>query len=72
MGVSTPGKARDPVALTDIAIRNAKPVAKSIKLADGGGMFLMVNPTGGKLWRLKFRIDGREKLLAIGPYPDVG
>jgi len=60
------------VALTDVAIRNAKPGAKAIKLADGGGMFLLITPAGGKLWRLKFRIDGREKLLAIGAYPDIG
>lgn len=60
------------MALTDVAIRNAKPGAKAIKLADGGGMFLLITPAGGKLWRLKFRIDGREKLLAIGAYPDIG
>jgi integrase len=60
------------VALTDVAIRNAKPGVKPIKLADGGGMFLLITPAGGKLWRLKFRIDGREKLLAIGAYPDIG
>lgn len=59
------------MALTDVAIRNAKPGAKAIKLADGGGMFLLVTPAGGKLWRLKFRIDGREKLLAIGAYPEI-
>ena len=60
------------MALTDVAIRNAKPGAKAIKLADGNGMFLLVTPAGGKLWRLKFRIDGREKLLAIGAYPEIG
>jgi integrase len=60
------------MALTDVAIRNAKPGAKPIKLADGNGMFLLVTPAGGKLWRLKFRIDGREKLLAIGAYPEIG
>ena len=60
------------MALTDVAIRNAKPGAKAIKLADGAGMFLLVTPAGGKLWRLKYRIDGREKLLAIGAYPDIG
>jgi len=60
------------MALTDIAIRNTKPGAKAIKLADGGGMFLLVTPAGGKLWRLKYRIDGREKLLAIGTYPEIG
>lgn len=36
------------------------------------GMFLLVTPAGGKLWRLKYRMDGREKLLAIGPYPEIG
>ena len=61
-----PGEAWKSVALTDVAIRNAKPGAKAIKLADGGRMFLLVTPAGGKLWRLKFRVDGREKLLAIG------
>lgn len=60
------------MALTDVAVRNAKPGAKAIKLADGGGMFLLLTPAGGKLWRLKFRIDGREKLLAIGTYPEIG
>ena len=60
------------MALTDVAIRNAKPGPKAIKLADGNGMFLLVTPAGGKLWRLKFRIDGREKLLAIGAYPEIG
>ncbi|MFC3785071.1 integrase [Sphingopyxis italica] len=59
------------MALTDLAIRNAKPGPKPIKLADGAGMFLLVTPAGGKLWRLKYRIDGREKLLAMGAYPEV-
>jgi len=60
------------MALTDVAIRNSKPGEKAIKLADGAGMFLLVTPAGGKLWRLKYRIDGREKLLAIGAYPEIG
>lgn len=60
------------MALTDVAIRNAKPSEKAIKLADGAGMFLLITPAGGKLWRLKYRIDGREKLLAIGAYPEIG
>ena len=59
------------MALTDVAIRNAKPGAKATKLADGGGMFLLITPAGGKLWRLKYRVDGREKLLAIGIYPEI-
>ncbi|MEG3147147.1 integrase arm-type DNA-binding domain-containing protein [Sphingomonas sp. RT2P30] len=60
------------MALTDIAIRNAKPGSKATKLTDGAGMFLLVTPAGGKLWRLKYRIEGREKLLAIGAYPEIG
>jgi hypothetical protein len=59
------------VALTDVAIRNAKPGAKPVKMTDGGGMFLLVTPAGGKLWRLKYRLDGKEKLLAIGAYPEI-
>jgi integrase len=58
--------------LTDLAIRNAKAGAKPIKMADGGGMYLYITPAGGKLWRLKYRIAGREKLLAMGGYPEVG
>lgn len=59
------------MALTDIAIRNAKPKAKPYKLADALGLFLLVQPSGGRLWRLKYRIEGREKKLGFGTYPDV-
>lgn len=59
------------MALTDTAIRTAKPKDKPYKLADDRGLFLLVNPSGGKLWRFKYRIDGKEKLLAIGPYPEI-
>lgn len=59
------------MALTDVAIRAAKAEGKDVKLTDGQGMFLLVKPTGGKLWRLKYRIDGKEKLLAIGAYPEI-
>ncbi|WP_126174353.1 tyrosine-type recombinase/integrase [Altericroceibacterium xinjiangense] len=59
------------MALTDTAIRNAKPREKPYKMGDAGGLFLLVQPSGGKLWRFKYRIDGREKKLAIGTYPDV-
>jgi integrase len=58
--------------LTDLAIRNAKPAAKPVKLSDGGGLFLLITPAGGKLWRLKFRVDNKEKGLALGSYPAVG
>ncbi|WP_295639469.1 integrase arm-type DNA-binding domain-containing protein [Novosphingobium sp.] len=60
------------MALSDLAIRNAKPRAKEYKLSDGGGLYMLVTPAGGKLWRLKFRVDGREKKLAIGAYPAIG
>jgi integrase len=57
--------------LTEIAIRNAKPREKPFKLTDADGMFLLVNPNGSRLWRLKYRVDGREKLLALGAYPET-
>lgn len=55
--------------LTDISIRAAKPEEKPYKLADGGGLYLMVHPNGSKYWRLKYRVAGKEKVLAIGKYP---
>jgi integrase len=58
--------------LTDIAIRNAKPRFKPYKLGDTLGLFLIIKPNGGKLWRVKYRIHGKEKALAIGVYPTVG
>jgi integrase len=57
--------------LTDTAIRNAKPGAKPVKLFDERGLFLLVTPAGGKWWRLKYRFEGKEKLLSLGIYPDV-
>ncbi len=57
--------------LSDVAIRKAKPAAKPYKMADGRGLFLLVKPTGSKLWRWKYRVVGREKLLALGAYPEV-
>jgi len=65
------GKVVEIMALSDIAIRNAKPRPKPYKLSDAFGLFLLVQPSGGKLWRLKYRIDGREKKLGFGTYPDV-
>ncbi|WP_067733537.1 tyrosine-type recombinase/integrase [Novosphingobium naphthalenivorans] len=59
------------MALTDTAIRNAKPREKDYKLADSGGLYLLITPSGGKLWRLKFRMEGREKKLSIGSYPQI-
>lgn len=57
--------------LTDTAIRNAKPSNKPSKLFDGGGLFLLVTPAGGKWWRLKYRSGGKEKLLSLGTYPEI-
>lgn len=57
--------------LTDTAIRAARPRDKPNKLGDSQGLFLLVQPSGGKLWRLKYRIDGREKKVGFGTYPDV-
>lgn len=57
--------------LTSKTVENTKPGAKQIKLFDGGGLFLLIAPTGGKLWRLKYRVDGKEKLLSLGAYPEV-
>src|SRR3989338_874601 len=57
--------------LTELAIKKAKPEAKDYKMADGGGLYLLVKITGSKCWRLKYRIGGKEKLLALGVYPDV-
>ena len=51
--------------LTAIECRNAKPKDKSYKLADGSGMFLLVQPNGARYWRLKYRYAGKEKLLAL-------
>ncbi len=58
--------------LTDTAVRNTKPTEKTRKMFDGGGLYLLVNPSGSRLWRLKYRVSGKEKLLAIGAYPAVG
>ena len=57
--------------LTDAAIRNAKPAEKPLKLTDGAGLYLEVTPAGGKHWRYRFRLAGRENLFAIGAYPQI-
>lgn len=59
------------MALSDLQIRKAKPKERPYKLADGAGLYLLVNPTGSRLWRWKYRVGGREKVLALGIYPDV-
>jgi len=57
--------------LTEIAIRHAKPKEKPYKLYDERGLSMLVAPTGGRLWRFRYRYGGKEKLLALGTYPDV-
>ncbi len=65
------------MALTDVKVRNAKPAEKQVKLFDYDGLFLLVlppgrkTPNGGKCWRLKYRFNGKEKLLALGTYPEI-
>jgi integrase len=60
------------MALSDAAIRAAKAQPKQFKLYDEGGLFLTVRPSGGKLWHLKYRHLGKEQLLSLGIFPDVG
>src|SRR6516165_4230851 len=57
--------------LKDVAVRNAKPAAKARKLSDGGGLHVLIQPTGGKLWRLAYRFAGKQKTLALGVYPAI-
>ncbi|TJW45193.1 MAG: DUF4102 domain-containing protein, partial [Mesorhizobium sp.] len=57
------------MALSDVKCRNARPASKLLKLSDGGGLQLWVQPTGSRLWRLAYRFDGKQKLLALGSYP---
>ena len=64
--------ARIAVPLTESRIRQAEPAAKPIKLADGGGMYLLLRPDGSRYWRLDYRFDGKRKTLALGVYPEVG
>lgn len=60
------------MALTDTAIRKAKPADKTQRLFDGGGLYLEISPAGGKWWRWKYRFGGKEKRLSFGTYPDTG
>ena len=57
--------------LTDIQIKSVKPLQKPYKLTDGEGMFLYIHPSGSKYWRLKYRFGNKEKLLALGIYPEI-
>src|SRR5580698_4196854 len=57
--------------LADVTARKASPRTKSYKLADGNGLYLEIMPNGAKYWRMKYRVAGKEKRLALGVYPEV-
>jgi integrase len=59
------------MSLTDAAIRNAKPGAKPFKLSDGAGLHLLITPKDQRWWRLRYRFDGKEKMISLGTYPAV-
>ena len=57
--------------LTDTAIKSAKPTEKPVKMTDGDGLYLLINPNGGKWWRFDYRFDSKRKTLSMGVYPEV-
>jgi len=57
--------------LTDLALRGAKPTAKSYKLSDSGGLYLLITAKGQRYWRFDYRFMGKRKTLALGVYPSV-
>jgi len=57
--------------LTDISVRQAKPRTRPYKVSDGGGLMLLIQPNGAKWWRMRYRFEGREKMLSLGLYPEV-
>jgi integrase len=59
------------MSLTDLVVKRAKPQVKPYKLADDKGLYLLVNTNGSKLWRWKYRVDGKEKLMSFGAYPEI-
>lgn len=59
------------MSLTDVKIKQLKPREKEYKESDEKGLYLLVKPTGSKLWRLKYRIGGVEKKLSLGTYPEI-
>lgn len=57
--------------LTETKVRRVKPWSRARKLSDGGGLYLLVVPTGGRYWRYNYRFNGQQKTLALGTYSDV-
>ena len=60
------------MALTALEVSKSKAADKPQRLADGGNMYLLIQPNGAKYWRLDYRLAGKRKTLAIGVYPDIG
>ena len=71
LGVSRLESGGTLMKLTETKVKNTKPDLRPKRLADGRGLYLYVPPTGGKLWRSKYRYQGKEKLMSFGRYPDV-
>ena len=59
------------IPLSEMKIQKVKPKNKPFSLFDGGGLYLLVTPSGGKLWRFKYRFEGKEKKIAFGAYPEI-
>lgn len=59
------------MALTVLEVKNAKPREKTYLLKDGRGLFLEINPKGGKWWRFRYSFEGKENRLSLGTYPDI-
>lgn len=59
------------MTISDFKVRNAKPLAKPYKIGAGGGLYLLVQPAGSKLWRFDYRYAGRRKTISLGKYPDT-
>lgn len=57
--------------LTELKVRNAKPKEKPYKLLDDRGLYLLVSPSGSRLWLLRYTLHGRENMHGLGAYPDV-
>ena len=57
--------------LSEVKVRRARRRTKPYKLYDGDGLYLLVHPNGSRYWRIKYRIAGKERLYAVGLYPDV-
>lgn len=57
--------------LSETQVRKVRPLRHQYKLTDGGGLYLLVAPTGGRYWRYNYRFGGKNKTLALGVYPDV-